>query len=218
VYAVNLLRQQPTTYRRAILLLSQTTDNNSHVSELDALRAISDTNTVMYSVGFHTTGTDEGKEAAKFGSPWTPPLEPGPQHGCFSRDMGTDANGNKIKPTESTGSQDLNCVEELLPPLRLAHLAEIAARNALRRNISESVAHLTGGEYFKFKNAKTLNHDLFTIANHIPNRYVLSFVPTSPTIGFHSIVLKLRDGSKLSVEARNGYWVNADDGSAAPQP
>ena len=218
VYAVSLLRQQPSTYRRAILLLSQTTDNNSQVSELDALRAISDTNTVMYSVGFHTTGTEEGKEAAKFGSPWTPPLDPGPQHGCFSRDLGTDADGNKIKPTESAASQDLNCVEELLPPLRLAHLAEIAARNALRRNISESVAHLTGGEYFKFKNKKTLDHDLFTIANHIPNRYVLSFHPQSPTPGFHSIVLKLRDGSKLSVEARNGYWVNTDNGSPAPQP
>jgi VWFA-related protein len=218
VYAVDLLRQQPSTYRRAILLLSQTTDNNSHVSELDALHAISDTNTVMYSVGFHTTGTDEGKEAAKFGSPYTPPLDPGPQHGCFSRDLGTDANGNPIKPTESAGSQDLNCVEELLPPLRLAHLAEIAARNALRRNISESVAHLTGGEYFKFKNAKTLDHDLFTIANHIPNRYVLSFQPQSPTPGFHSIVLKLRDGSKLSVEARDGYWVNTDNGSPPSQP
>jgi len=218
VYAVNLLRQQPTTYRRAILLLSQTTDNGSHTTELDALHAISDTNTVMYSVGFHTTGSDEKNEANKFGSNLSPPLEPGPQHGCFSRDLGTDADGNPIKPTESKGSQDFNCVEELLPPLRLAHLAEIAARNALRKNISESVAHLTGGESFKFKNVKTLDHDLFTIANHIPNRYVLSFVPTSPTPGFHSIVLKLRDESHLSVEARNGYWVNTDDGSPAPQP
>jgi VWFA-related protein len=217
VYAVNLLRQQPTTYRRAILLLSQTTDNGSHVTELDALHAISDTNTVMYSVGFHTTGTEEKNEANKFGSSLSPPLDPGPKHGCFSRDLGTDADGNPIKPTESAGSQDLNCVEELLPPLRLAHLAEIAARNALRKNISESVAHLTGGESFKFKNVKTLDHDLFTIANHIPNRYVLTFQPQSPTPGFHSIVLKLRDSSHLSVDARNGYWVNTDDGSPTPQ-
>jgi VWFA-related protein len=211
VYAVNLLRQQPTTYRRAILLLSQTSDDGSHTSLVDALHAISDTNTVMYSVGFHTTGTESGKEAAKFNDE-----TPGPQHGCFSRDMGTDAEGKKIQPTESKGSQDLNCVEELLPPLRLAHIAEIAARNALRKNISESVAHLTGGESFNFKNVKTLDRDLFTIANHIPNRYVLSFVPQSPTPGFHSISLKLRDGTKLSVEARNGYWVNAEGGSAAP--
>jgi VWFA-related protein len=213
VYAVNLLRQQPTTYRRAILLLSQTSDNGSHVSEVDALHAISDTNTVMYSVGFHTTGTESRKEAAKFSDD-----EPGPQHGCFGRDLGTDADGNPIKPTESKGSQDVNCAEELLPPLRLAHLAEIAARNALRRNVSESVAHLTGGEYFKFKDVKTLDRDLFTIANHIPNRYVLSFQPQSPTPGFHSIVLKLRDESHLSVEARNGYWVNTDDGASTPNP
>jgi len=213
VYAVNLLRQQPTTYRRAILLLSQTSDNGSETSLVDALHAISDTNTVMYSVGFHTTGTESRKEAAKFSDD-----TPGPQHGCFSRDMGTDADGNPIKPKESAGSQDLNCVEELLPPLRLAHIAEIAARNALRRNVSESVAHLTGGEYFEFKDVKTLDRDLFTIANHIPNRYVLSFQPRSPTPGFHSIVLKLRDESHLSVEARNGYWVNTDDGGNATKP
>ena len=212
-FAVDLLSKQPTTYRRAILLLSETSDQGSHTSLTDALHVISDTNTAIYSVGFHTTGSEVANEGQKFND-----TEPGPKHGCFSRDLGTDADGNPIKPTESAGSQDLNCVEELLPPLRLAHLAEIAARNALRHNISESVAHLTGGESFKFKNVKTLDHDLFTIANHIPNRYVLSFVPKSPTPGFHSIVLKLRDESKLSVEARNGYWVNNDDGSPAPQP
>jgi VWFA-related protein len=209
VAAVNQLRQQPTTYRRAILLLSQTTDDGSRTSLVDALRAISDTNTVIYSVGFHTTGTDVGEEAARFNDD-----TPGPQHGCFSRDLGVDDDGNPIKPTESAGAQDLNCAEELLPPLRLAHMAEIAARHALKRNISESVAHLTGGEYFKFKNTKTLDHDLFTIANHIPNRYVLTFRPQSPTPGFHTIVLKLRDESKFSVDARDGYWVN-DDGSTA---
>jgi VWFA-related protein len=213
VYAVNLLRQQPTTYRRAILLLSQTTDDGSQTTLVEALHAISDTNTVMYSVGFHTTGTESKKEAAKFNDD-----TPGPQHGCFSRDLGTDADGKPIQPTESAGSQDLNCVEELLPPLRLAHIAEIAARNSLRHNISESVAHLTGGESFNFKNVKTLDRDLFTIANHIPNRYVLTFQPQSPTPGFHSIVLKLRDSSHLSVDARNGYWVNTDDGSPAPKP
>jgi VWFA-related protein len=214
VAAVNQLRQQPTTYRRAILLLSQTTDDGSRTALVDALRAISDTNTVIYSVGFHTTGTDEKTEAKQFGYDDLPPLDPGPQHGCFSRDLGVDDDGNPIKPTESAGAQDLNCAEELLPPLRLAHLAEIAARHALKRNISESVAHLTGGEYFQFKNTKTLDHDLFTIANHIPNRYVLTFHPQSPTPGFHWIVLKLRDESKLSVDARNGYWVNDDGGTS----
>jgi VWFA-related protein len=212
-FAVDMLSKQPTTYRRAILLLSETLDQGSHTSLVEALHAISDTNTAIYSIGFNSTKADMGNEAAKLSSD-----EPGPQHGCFSRDLGKDADGNPIKPTESRTSQSTNCVEELLPPLRLAHLAEIAARNALRRNISESVAHLTGGEYFKFKNVKTLDRDLFTISNHIPNRYVLSFQPQSPAPGFHYIQLKLRDYPQLSIEARNGYWVNQDGGVSAPQP
>ncbi|MBW4039632.1 MAG: VWA domain-containing protein [Acidobacteria bacterium] len=206
-YAVKLLGQQPTTYRRAILLLSETTDDGSHTTVTQALHAISDTNTTIYSVGFHTTKTDVGHEAAKFGSD-----EPGPQHGCFSRDFGTDEDGNAVKAKESKTAQDTNCVEELLPPLRLAHMAEIAARNAMRHNISKSVAKLTGGEYFKFKNVKTLDKDLFTISNHIPNRYVLTFQPTSPTPGFHYISLKLRNYPQLNVDARDGYWVNAEGG------
>ncbi len=215
-FAVDMLSKQPTTYRRAILLLSETLDQGSHTSLVDALHAISDTNTAIYSIGFNSTKADTAAEAKKFGSQSMPPLPPGPEHGCFSRDLGKDADGNPIKPTESRASQNLNCVEELLPPLRLAHLAEIAARNALRRNISESVAHLTGGEYFKFKDVKTLDRDLFTISNHIPNRYVLSFQPQSPAPGFHYIQLKLRDYPQLSIEARNGYWVNQDGGVSAP--
>lgn len=212
-FAVDMLSKQPTTYRRAILLLSETLDQGSHTTLVDALHAISDTNTAIYSIGFNSTKASMAHEASKFSSD-----EPGPQHGCFSRDLGKDADGNPIKPTESRASQNLNCVEELLPPLRLAVLAEIAARNALRRNISESVAHLTGGEYFKFKDVKTLDRDLFTISNHIPNRYVLSFQPQSPAPGFHYIQLKLRDYPQLSIEARNGYWVNQDGGVSAPQP
>ncbi len=212
-FAVEMLSKQPTTYRRAILLLSETLDQGSHTSLTDALHAISDTNTAIYSIGFNSTKASMAHEAAKFND-----VEPGPQHGCFSRDVGKDADGNPVKPGQSRSAQNLNCVEELLPPLRLAVLAEIAARNALRRNISESVAHLTGGEYFKFKDVKTLDRDLFTISNHIPNRYVLSFQPQSPAPGFHYIQLKLRDYPQLSIEARNGYWVNQDGGVSASQP
>ena len=212
-FAVDMLSKQPTTYRRAILLLSETLDQGSHTSLVDALHAISDTNTAIYSIGFNSTKASMAHEASKFSSD-----EPGPQHGCFSRDLGKDADGNPIKPGQSRSAQNLNCVEELLPPLRVAVLAEIAAGNALRRNISESVAHLTGGEYFKFKDVKTLDRDLFTISNHIPNRYVLSFQPQSPAPGFHYIQLKLRDYPQLSIEARNGYWVNQDGGVSAPQP
>ena len=213
-YSVDLLRKQPPRYRRAILLLSETVDLGSHAKLVDALRAISDTNTVIYSVGFATTKAQIRDDASKLSSD-----EPGPEHGCFTRDK--DADGNTIVPTDSAGrpvsraTQNFDCFAELLPPLRLAKIAEIAARNSLRRNISASVARLTGGESFKFKDVKTLQKDMLTISNHIPNRYVLSFHPQSPVPGFHTITLSLRDYANLSVEARDGYWV---EDLNAPQP
>jgi VWFA-related protein len=195
-YAVDMLRKQPLVYRRAILLLSETIDHGSHTKLVDALRAIDDTNTVMYSVAFSSTRAEERGESAKFSSD-----EPGPQHGCFSRDPNADP-----KMTQSKTSQDYDCFAELLPPLRLAKMAFIAATNSLKRNVPESTAKLTGGEYFHFKNEKTLQQDLLTISNHMPNRYVLSFQPQSPVAGFHTIQLTLLDHRDLGVEARNGYW------------
>lgn len=201
-YSVDLLRQQPTTYRRAILLLSETVDHGSKTPLVEALRAILDTNTSIYSVGFSSSRTGIHHEASKLSSG-----EPGPVKGCFSRDFGTDADGNPIPPPDSKALQDFDCFAELLPPLRLAKMAEIAFGNALRRNVSSSVAKLTGGEYYKFSNVKNLQKDLLTISNHIPNRYTLSFRPQNPTPGFHSIRLELKNYAQLKVEARNGYWV-----------
>ena len=97
-------------------------------------------------------------------------------------------------------------------------MAEIALRNALRKNISEAVAQSTGGENFKFKDAKTLNRDLFTIANHIPNRYVLSFHPLNPHAGLHAVTLKLKNYPDLVVEARSSYWVDNDSTPPAATP
>src|SRR5215471_17005021 len=51
-FAVERLRTQPTRYRRAILLLSETVDQDSKTNLDDALRLISDTNTAMYSFSF----------------------------------------------------------------------------------------------------------------------------------------------------------------------
>jgi VWFA-related protein len=213
-YSIDLLRQQPTTYRRAILLLSETLDEGSHTTLVDALHAISDTNTAIYSVGFNSTRAAISHEGGKLSSD-----EPGPEHGCFSRDYGVDADGNPKPPPETPGTQDFDCLAQLLPPLRLAKMAEVAARNGLRRDISKSVARLTGGEFFKFSDTKNLQRDLFTISNHIPNRYILTFHPENPAPGFHTIVLKVPDYAGLSVEARNGYWVDEDGGvGGTPTP
>jgi VWFA-related protein len=47
-FSVDLLRKQPSGYRRAILLISETLDRGSHLKLEDAIRTITDTNTTIY--------------------------------------------------------------------------------------------------------------------------------------------------------------------------
>src|SRR5260370_38751130 len=89
-------------------------------------------------------------------------------------------------------AQAMNCAGTLLPPLRLARMAFLVAKDGLKRNVPESVAQLTGGEYFAFKDATTLRRHLITISNDVPNYYVLSFRPQSPHTGLHALQLNLQ--------------------------
>ncbi len=203
-FAVDQLRAQPSTFRRAILLLSETIDQGSTTTLSEALRLISDTNTTMYSFAFSSTRSDLSHEAHKFERL----DEPGPQHGCFSRHHPeAEYDGHYSK-------QVLDCLSELAPPLRLATMAFVTARNSLRNNTAESVARLTGGEFASFHDAKDLQARLVSVSNDVPNYYVLSFHPTSLTPGLHALHLTIRDHPDLELKSRGEYWI--DNGTAAP--
>lgn len=87
-------------------------------------------------------------------------------------------------------------------------MAAIATVDGLKRNIPETMAHLTGGEYFHFTDAKSLERDLATIGNELPNRYAPSFYPDSPHEGLHTISVSLPGCDGLEIEARTRYWVD----------
>ena len=57
-YSVKLLEKQPEDSRRVLLLISETRDHGSHAVKIDdAIAAINDTNTVVYSLAFSPTGS-----------------------------------------------------------------------------------------------------------------------------------------------------------------
>jgi VWFA-related protein len=206
-FGINLLRKQPPAYRRAVLLFSETIDSGSQTSFEDALRAVDDTNTTIYSFGFSSTKAAVEHEASKLplpgGTPYSDvPYAPG---GCMSKDPNADPDAHGKRSVQA-----LDCASDLLPPLRLARMAFLAAKDGFRRNVPESVAQLTGGEYFAFKDATTLSRHLITISNDVPNYYILSFRPQSPTPGLHALELRLKDRPELQVSARNAYWVDAE--------
>lgn len=198
-FAVDQLRTQPPSYRRAILLLSETIDQGSETTLDDAVHLMSDTNTAIYAFAFSSTHSAVAHEASKFDS-----HNPGPAHGCFSK-KGADAEyeGHYSK-------QVLDCISQLAPPLRLATMAFIAARGSLKVKTAEAIANLAGGRFFPFKNEKDLKTSLIALSNDIPNYYVLSFRPTTPTPGIHALQVGSSHRGPFNVEARREYWIDDD--------
>ena len=206
-FAVDMLRKQPQTYRRAILLLSETIDHGSQATLDEALRAISDTNTAIYAIAFSSSRSNSKREAQHL---LGHDPNAGPDRGCFSRSK----DDPKVDQKEKVVEQDWDCLSMLLPPLRLAKMAFLLAINGLSKNIPETVAHLTGGEYYAFSSTSNLERNLLTISNHVPNRYVLSFHPQSPHPGLHALQLTLPDHIDLQILARTSYW--ADETTTTP--
>ncbi len=210
-FAVGLLRAEPIVYRRAILLISETLDRGSATTVEEAVRDITDTNTTIYSVGF-STGKSESAHYAARQLPTQPSgrpsgildLEehhPNPPHGCMGKDPDPDPDGPRNR-----WEQAYDCLAQLAPPLTFAKMAALATIDGLRRNIPETVTNLTGGEYFRLTDSKSLERGLATIGNHLPNRYILSFHPQAPHPGLHVLELKLPDYEGLEVTARTRYW------------
>jgi hypothetical protein len=107
-FGINLLRNQPPAYRRAVLLFSETIDSGSQTSFEDALRTVDDTNTTIYSFGFSSTKAAVEHEASKLTLPGASPYSDVPYApgGCMSKDPNADpdAHGNR-------SVQALDCAE-----------------------------------------------------------------------------------------------------------
>jgi hypothetical protein len=129
--------------------------------------------------------------------------------------MSRDPSDPEVNLSKSVASQLNDCVGLLLPPVAIAEAAYLAAAEGIKKNIPRTVAHLTGGEYFKPGSEKDLEQDLQSLTNHIPNRYILSFQPQSPRPGLHVITLRIPRYAGLEVSARSNYWAERATSTSA---
>jgi VWFA-related protein len=83
------------------------------------------------------------------------------------------------------------------------------AIKALRTNAASEVASLSGGESVEFGDQRDLERQLAVLANHIPNRYMLSFRPSSDQAGFHVLQVQVAGHPELQIAARSSYWLTA---------
>lgn len=205
-FAVAQLRNQPSAFRRAILLFSETIDQGSATSLGEALRLISNNNTVLYTFAFSTTKAALARKRPGIQAfDYNHPNEPGPPHGCFSRE------GADLEYDGHYSRQVLDCLGLLAPPLAIAQMAYLTARNGLRTNTAASLAELSGGEFFRYSNQEDLRKGLVAASHDALQYYVLSFRPTPATPGPHALRLELKDRPQLTLKFRTHYWIDEEN-------
>jgi len=94
----------------------------------------------------------------------------------------------------------------------------LMAVNAMRRNVPKTLADMSGGEYEPFAREKGFENRIAEAARHAHNRYMLSFYPTDPTPGLHTLEVKLTQDYGARIVARANYWAVNDAASKSAPP
>jgi VWFA-related protein len=77
---------------------------------------------------------------------------------------------------------------------------------AFKKNVSKEIAEMSGGEYTTFTNDKKFEAKVVEAASHTRNRYLITFSPSNPKPGLHTITVKTAEDYGARIVARANYW------------
>jgi VWFA-related protein len=77
---------------------------------------------------------------------------------------------------------------------------------AFKKNVTKELSHMSGGEYNTFTGEKGFEKRVVESAKRARNRYLITFSPSDPTPGLHSIRVRLAEDYGARVVARANYW------------
>jgi VWFA-related protein len=80
------------------------------------------------------------------------------------------------------------------------------AVQAFKKNVTKEVARMSGGEYLTFTGDKAFESKVVESAKHARNRYLLTFSPSDPTPGLHTIRVRTAQDYGARIVARANYW------------
>ena len=82
----------------------------------------------------------------------------------------------------------------------------VMAVKGFKKNVAKEVAQMSGGEYETFTGGKRFEQRVVDAAKHTRNRYLITFSPTDPTPGLHTIRVRLAQDYGARIVARANYW------------
>jgi VWFA-related protein len=80
---------------------------------------------------------------------------------------------------------------------------------AFKKNVTREIAGMSGGEYNTFTGDKAFESRVADAAKHARNRYLLTFSPSDPTPGLHTIRVRTVQDYGARIVARANYWLEA---------
>jgi VWFA-related protein len=127
-------------------------------------------------------------------------------HSSFNSDAGSVVRGVSSVGVSVYSLTSTAAKRQLLNRLRSLNPVGMTG-SAMQRNTPEALAELTGGGFYRFSAEKDFEDRTTEIADHIHNRYCLSFFPSQPNPGFHSLQVEVHSDKINVVSARSGYWI-----------
>jgi VWFA-related protein len=85
----------------------------------------------------------------------------------------------------------------------------VMAVKAFKKNVAREIAVMSGGEYTTFTGDKRFEARVVDAAKHVRNRYLITFSPSNPTPGLHTIRVRTVQDYGARIIARANYWNTA---------
>ncbi len=88
--------------------------------------------------------------------------------------------------------------------------ALVALVQAFRKNVTKEIAAMSGGEYTTFTGDKKFEARVVDAAKHARNRYLITFSPSNPAPGLHTIRVRTVEDYGARIVARADYWIGPE--------
>jgi VWFA-related protein len=198
--SVDMLKQQPTSFRRVMLIVGESQDYWSDSKLGLVLREAQLANIAIYAVGPNSTTAD-----LRYGADGLPTIRlPGPLPSVTTGALPHDP----LNRPQFTHPQ--------LDALTVAVWLIMRGTNEIQNHQLEVAAAATGGIHYRALRDATIRSALDRIGSELHAQYVIAYTPTSErTAGFHTITVTVTRPN-TRVRARPGYFVAELGDSTTP--
>lgn len=86
----------------------------------------------------------------------------------------------------------------------------VMAVQAFKKNVAKQVALMSGGEYMTFVGDHRFEDRVMEAAKEVRNRYLITFSPSNPTPGLHTIRVHTVEDYGAKIVARANYWFQGE--------